>query len=267
MTKIHLEKICLAIGLTAKIAALAALMQISVLGGAQAQTQAQQACDPYEVRVTTTPAQTQRPVSLKRYDYIEQHFPKSADIVVFGDSLAERWPDKNIQNLFPGKTIANLGVNGDTTQWALWRLNSPLMQQISPQTVLLFLGTNNLRGTRPCAIAAGIRASIEKIHALWPDATIYTLTIAPRGPLFQDSEEDRLSVNAILDTLPSQYSFVKIVTGYDDVIACNSRGLTFSQQVLPSYFPDTCENYKPDNLHFSEQGYAVLGDFVKKAMQ
>lgn len=242
---------------------LAALIQVSAIHTAQAQ----EACDPYEVRVTTTAAQTQRPVSLKRTDFIEEHFPKAADVVVFGDSLAERWPDDNIKKLFPGKIVANLGVNGDTTQAALWRLNSPLMGRISPQSVVLLLGTNNLKGTRPCATGAGILASIEKIHSLWPSATVYTMAIAPRGPLFQDSEAERIAVNAILEKLPSQYSFVKIVSGYDDVIACNSRDLSFAQQVLPSYFPDTCENYKPDNLHFSDQGYAVLDGFVKKAMQ
>jgi lysophospholipase L1-like esterase len=228
---------------------------------------ARDVCDKYEVEITTTPAPIQRAASLSRYEAIKQKFPQSANVVVFGDSLAERWPQGNLAALFPGKTIANLGVGGDVTQWALGRLESSLMQKLSPEIVLLFLGTNNLRATSACSIAAGITAAIDRLHALWPNAIIYSMTIAPRGPLFQDSESDRIAINAALKELPSKYSFLKVVSGYDDVITCNTRQLSITQQILPSFFPDSCANYRPDNLHLTDQGYAVLGDYLKRVMQ
>ena len=263
MIKTHLEKILLTFFLAAKVALLSVLIQASAPQAALAQ----EACDPYDARVTTTPSPMQRGASLRRYDYVLEHFPKQADVVVFGDSLAEKWPDEELQKLFPNKKIANLGVNADTTQWSLWRLNNSPMLQISPQSVLLVLGTNNLKGAAACAIKIGLRTVILKINALWPSATVYMLTIAPRGPIFQDSEADRANINQYIVSLPEQYGFVKIVAGFDDAMTCGTRAIDFTQQMFPSYFPDTCENYLPDHLHFTEKGYAVLGDFVKKAMQ
>lgn len=263
MRKAHLKTFFLTFVLAAKIAFLSALIQTSALNMAQAQ----EACDPYDARVTTTPSPMQRGASLRRYDYVLEHFPKDADVVVFGDSLAEKWPDEELKKLFPNKKIANLGVNADTTQWSLWRLNNSPMLQISPQSVLLVLGTNNLKGAAACAINIGLRTVLLKIHSLWPSATVYMLTIAPRGLIFQDSEADRTSINQYIVSLPQQYGFVKIVTGFDDALTCGTRAVGITQQMFPSYFPDTCENYLPDHLHFTEKGYTVLGDFVKKAMQ
>ena len=263
MRPAFLKRTLLLSAVTAKIAFLSIFAQAVTVQPSHAQD----ACDKYEVEVTTTPAPMQRASALSRYTAIRQQFPKSADVVVFGDSLAERWPQDILATLFPGKTIANLGISGDVTQWALGRLQAPMMQRLSPESVLLFLGTNNLRATSACSISAGIGATINKIHALWPNAIVYGMTITPRGPLFQDSEPDRLAINATLEALPAKDNFLKIVSGYDDVITCNSRELSFMQQILPSLFPDSCVNYRLDNLHLSDEGYAVLGEFVKKAMQ
>lgn len=64
---------------------------------------------------------------------------KNIDIVFLGDSLINRGDWKN---LFKQKHIINLGVDGDSTQGVLKRVDSVL--QIEPKVVILMIGINDL---------------------------------------------------------------------------------------------------------------------------
>ncbi len=90
-------------------------------------------CDVYETRVVTTPAPPQWGPTYKNYDAMLARFPEKADVILFGDSLAEGWPTESVNSIFPGKAIGNLGVGGDVIQNSLWRLEQMPVAKISPK--------------------------------------------------------------------------------------------------------------------------------------
>jgi lysophospholipase L1-like esterase len=139
------------------------------------------------------------------------------------------------------------------------------VSEISPETIVMILGTNNLKArSKPCAIEAGLTKAIEKLHEIWPQAVIYMFTIPPRGKIFNDFEADRQAVNSFIETMPSQNSYVRTVTGFDDLIACGMRGTDQMQSWFPNYFPDKCANYRDDSLHLTSAGYDVLSGILKQ---
>ncbi|MBP1860668.1 GDSL-type esterase/lipase family protein [Rhizobium herbae] len=223
------------------------------------------ACDVYETRVVTTPAPPQWGPTYQRYDAMLAKFPEKADVVLFGDSLAEGWPTESVSSIFPGKAIGNLGVGGDLIQNSLWRLEQMPVSKISPETIVMILGTNNLKArSKPCAIEAGLTKTVEKLHEIWPQAVVYMFTIPPRGKVFNDFEADRQEVNSFIEKMPSQTNYVRSVTGFDDVITCGKRGVDQLQSWFPNYFPDTCANFRGDSLHLTAAGYDVLAGILKQ---
>jgi lysophospholipase L1-like esterase len=222
-------------------------------------------CDVYETRVVTTPAPPQWGPTYKNYDAMLARFPEKADVILFGDSLAEGWPTESVNSIFPGKAIGNLGVGGDVIQNSLWRLEQMPVAKISPKTIVMMLGTNNLKArSKPCAIKAGLTKTVEKLHEIWPQAIIYMFTIPPRGQIFNDFEPERREVNAFIKTITSHDNYVRAVSGFDDMITCEMRGTNQLQEWFPAYFPDVCANFSRDNLHLSRSGYDVLASILKQ---
>jgi lysophospholipase L1-like esterase len=224
-----------------------------------------EACDIYETRVLTTPAPPQWAPAYKNYEAMLTKFPEKADAILFGDSLAEGWPADSFGSIFPGKTIGNLGVGGDMIQNSLWRLEQMPVSRISPETIVVILGTNNLKArSKPCAIEAGLTRTVEKLHEIWPQAVVYMLTIPPRGNVFNDFEAERQEVNGFIEKMPSHNDYVRTVSGFDDVITCETRGTDQLQSWFPTYFPDECANYRGDHLHLTAAGYDVLASILKQ---
>ena len=231
----------------------------------QQPSHAADACDIYETRVVTTPAPPQWGPTYKNYDAMLARFPEKADVILFGDSLAEGWPTESVNSIFPGKAIGNLGVGGDVIQNSLWRLEQMPVAKISPKAIVMMLGTNNLKArSTPCAIKAGLTKTVEKLHEIWPQAIIYMFTIPPRGQIFNDFEPERQEVNAFIETIPSHHNYVRAVSGFDDMITCEMRGTNQLQEWFPTYFPDVCANFSKDNLHLSRSGYDVLASILKQ---
>jgi len=222
-------------------------------------------CDIYETRVLTTPAPPQWAPAYKNYEAMLAKLPEKADVIVFGDSLAEGWPEESFSTIFPSKAIGNLGVGGEMIQNALWRLDQMPVSKLLPETIVMILGTNNLKArSKPCAIEEGLTKTVEKLHEIWPQAVIYILTIPPRGNVFNEFEPERQEVNGFIEKMPSQNNYVRTVTGFDDVITCGMRGTDQLQLWFPTYFPDICANYRGDNLHLTAAGYDVLAGIFKQ---
>jgi lysophospholipase L1-like esterase len=144
-------------------------------------------------------------------------------------------------------SVLNLGIGGDGTQHVLWRLLAPRLKSLKPTNVLVILGTNNLGSAKACAISAGLTQVIERVAMLWPSAKIVFLEIPPRGPGFTFKNDDRLSVNASMRELRK----LKTINA-DHAVACS--------------WQQPCENYRADNLHFTEAGYRTLLAIIETAL-
>jgi lysophospholipase L1-like esterase len=77
----------------------------------------------------------------------------------------------------------NFGIGGNTTQTLLWQIqHDGVLDGLSPQMVVLLIGTNNLgAGQSPDQTFAGIAADVAAIQAKQPQAQVLLLGILPRG--------------------------------------------------------------------------------------
>ncbi len=96
---------------------------------------------------------------------------KNSGIIAFGDSLTAGYgaaPGEDYPSELSRRVklpITNRGVNGDTTESALLRLERDVLTA-RPRLVLVGLGGNDfLRGVPPSTTEANLREIIRKIHA------------------------------------------------------------------------------------------------------
>jgi len=109
--------------------------------------------------------------------------PSSPGRVVFlGDSITQRgdW-----EALFPELATLNRGIDGDTTQDVLARLDGAIDR---PLAVNLLIGTNDLHTDKELKDPAGIVARLERIiagiHGRAPGAMVFVNSMMPRTAFF-----------------------------------------------------------------------------------
>lgn len=220
-------------------------------------------CNPIAITVATTPVPPGPPAWYSRSLDLAKNIPAQADLVFLGDSLLAGWGDKPAQE-FPNSNIWNFSVVGDRTQQVLWRLKQAQLGKLSPRSVLIWIGTNNLSdsGSTACSTFKGIQEIVRRTRTTWPKADIFVLTIAPRGDNFRSLDEQRVALNKmILEDLAKQKRVFPIAID-DNAFTCGYYG---NQAALPDaqarcMQPKTsvCQNYQPDYLHLSRQGYVTL---------
>ncbi len=107
-------------------------------------------------------------------------------IVFLGDSITQGWEaggnDAFAQHFGQWRTL-NLGFGGDRTENVLWRLQHGAVDAISPELVVLMIGTNNTghRQDEPAHTAAGIEKILQELRARLPESRILLLAVFPRG--------------------------------------------------------------------------------------
>lgn len=164
---------------------------------------------------------------------------RQADVLVMGDSIAAKFPLKDLQAAFPNRSIDKIAMAGERAQQTLWKVDQ--ISDLRPQSVVLIVGTNNLGRNTPCSTAATIAELVTRIQRLGPKE-IYVFAILPRG----DWRDERLTVNA---------EVAGALAGRDGVRLIN---LDHELEACPS-----C--YRDDGLHLSRQGYEVLAGGVARA--
>lgn len=203
--------------------------------------------------------------------------PKDYDFVFVGDSITHNWEGwsdpvdvAKVTKAYedgelkfpngPGRKVygemkrdfrlLNLGVGGDATQHALWRLANGELDGYRTKGVMLMIGTNN--NETPLEIAAGVRAILDAIAAKQPEARTILLPVFPCMRGRTDGWRKRNeAVNAI-------------IRGFADgekVVWCdfNASFLT-SDGVLT-------EEMMPDLLHPLEKGYRIWREAVESTMR
>ena len=118
-------------------------------------------------------------------------------VVLIGDSITHFWggrPAAHIANgtsawerVFGIMPVMNMGFGWDRTQNVLWRLRQGEFDGISPEWIVLLIGTNNLTGTRnarantPQEIVEGIAAVCRELQLRSPASRIALMGVLPRG--------------------------------------------------------------------------------------
>ncbi len=131
------------------------------------------------------------------YDWQKRHLAVldqgkagAVDVVMLGDSILHYWAgepkapivrgQKSWDELFQGKTVANLGFGWDRIENALWRVNHGELSALKPKTMILLIGTNNLEFNTAAEIRAGIVNLCQTIHKQVPESQIQVLGLLPR---------------------------------------------------------------------------------------
>lgn len=110
-----------------------------------------------------------------------------ADVIAFvGDSLTAlgQWDE-----WFPGESVRNLGVGGDTTDELIARL--PEVIELSPATVVLLVGTNDLAWRRSVEyVVRNVETILVQLRRGLPDAYLLVQSVLPREREYSDAIKD-----------------------------------------------------------------------------
>lgn len=198
-----------------------------------------------------------------RFAHLHQAFLNRAqegpvNLLFLGDSITYHWRKApHIWDHYYAKYHpANFGIGGDTTQSVLWRITNGELDHITPQVVVLMLGTNNTYWHSIDEIYSGLHEVIRVIQEKLPETKILLLGIFPRGPRTKDQPPLRTSearmfiirgVNAKLATL-------------DD--GDRIRYLNINEHFLGNdgTIPDIV---MPDQLHPDAVGYQIWADAMQ----
>ncbi|MFT5467838.1 MAG: dienelactone hydrolase/lysophospholipase L1-like esterase [Verrucomicrobiales bacterium] len=186
------------------------------------------------------------------------------DIVLIGDSITHMWGGRPLAPgrtkgedswaEFFGKRALNLGFGWDRTQNVLWRIDHGELDGLSPKTVVIHIGTNNLAGTKnhtagtPAQIAEGIDAICGRVRAKLPEAQILLMAVFPRGENPDFWARPKIAeINALLPAVAEKHG---------------AKLIDITQQLLDEngVYPKELAN---DFLHPSVEGYQIWADSLR----
>jgi beta-glucosidase len=113
------------------------------------------------------------------------------DLVLLGDSITHAFDNKGKQvweQYYQSRNALNIGFSGDRTENVLWRLQNGAVDDISPELLVLMIGTNNTghRQDKPDDIALGIKTILDDLAQRLPNTKVLLLAIFPRGDTSDD---------------------------------------------------------------------------------
>lgn len=229
----------------------ALILSLSLVAGfVPSVASSQDQCDELQLAVAITPVIEQTPGKLKAAR-ISGTLSGRTSLLIVGDSIAANWKESTAKD-FPGQSVKIYGVRGERTQELLWRLeNHP--PNVSPENILLIIGTNNLsdRTAQPCGVFSGINAAAGALRKLWPAAKILVMPILPRGEGYMFRDIDRQKVNSLLKQRFSENDSITVLDIDERELICPGRAAN-------------CDNFRPDNLHPTDLGYAVLSQTIAR---
>jgi len=238
------------------------------LTGQSAQSAAFQSCGSNQIRVAITPAPPQRPLSYVFFDQQMAALGSSADVVLLGDSMMQRWPAQMLEQIFPGRKLLNLGIMADHTQNVLWRMRNMPLSSVAPEYAVFLVGTNNVDTlSEGCGIAAGVSALVTEAFRTWPALKqVYIIGILPRLKAGHEHGETIAAANALLQYL-ARISKKTTYIEPPPSIGCSRNTLTLDTRVSTAELHERpCMNYEKDEIHLSNKGYEVLSTWIARSM-
>lgn len=118
----------------------------------------------------------------QKCDFFDHYPIQPGDIVFLGDSITA---GANWDELFPGKSAKNRGINADTTTGVLKRL-APIISG-KPSAVFILIGTNDLfwyEYKTDASILKDYRAILTRFHQESPQTKIFIQSILPRQRMY-----------------------------------------------------------------------------------
>ncbi|WP_245773157.1 GDSL-type esterase/lipase family protein [Paenibacillus catalpae] len=209
------------------------------------------------------------------YDWWERHDQVlqikseiNPEIVLIGDSITHFWGGLPVstsqhgsgqawESVFGGRRVLNLGFGWDRTQNVLWRLDHGQLEGLSPEWVVINIGTNNTSGTDNARASSaeeardGVRAIVERVRTHAPSARIVLMAVFPREESPEDSRRKLIGrMNELYAALASELGLTFLDIG---------PSMLAEDGTLPREIAfDTC--------HLTEKGYQLWADALREVL-
>jgi lysophospholipase L1-like esterase len=173
--------------------------------------------------------------------------PAPGGIVFVGSSTIRLW---KTAEAFPGLPVINRGFGGSMVADSV-RYADRLVTVHKPKQVLLYAGGNDLNSKKtPEQIFADYQAFVAKVHAALPESRIWFMSLFPTIKRAADDDAAR-AVNALI----AAHAKTDPRLGFIDV----ASALSPDGKAVPA-------NLRPDGIHLSDAGYAIIAPIVRKAL-
>ena len=106
------------------------------------------------------------------------------DLIYIGDSIVGnwKWEGKPVwEHYYAKRNGLILGISGDRTEQALWRLQNGNIEGINPKLAIVMIGQNNGPFNTGEEIGAGVTAIVQTLRDKLPNTKILVLGIFFRG--------------------------------------------------------------------------------------
>ena len=190
------------------------------------------------------------------------------EVVLIGDSITHMWAGRPTEierfrrgvdswaETF-GDRALNLGFGWDRTQNVLWRIDHGELDELTPHTTVIHIGTNNLAGTSrhqestPEQVVAGIKAITERVRTKLPQTKIVLMAVFPRGE--QPTDPKRLVIARVNELLKP---------------VAEELGVTYLDLTDQFVEPDgtITRRIMGDFLHPAADGYAIWAKALKPTL-
>jgi len=138
--------------------------------------------------------------------------------------------------------VRNFGFGWDRVENVLWRIYHDELDGISPEKIIINIGTNNLHLNTDVEIVAGLQLLVKAVQVRQPQAKITLLGIYPR----RNNEERVISLNKGIQSLAKAEKI-----GFEDI---GKTLLLKTGKINEQLFSD--------GLHPNAEGYEVLGKVI-----
>ncbi|MDR2484180.1 MAG: GDSL-type esterase/lipase family protein [Treponema sp.] len=176
------------------------------------------------------------------------------DILMLGDSITN---NGNWNELFKNKKIANLGINGDTTEGVLNRLSDVYL--LNPRKCLLMIGINDLHGNRSVEdILENYRKIVREIKQ--HDITLIIQPVLHLGEKYHinhtagKNRNDWENINKKVQRLNKELE--KMANGYEAEYIDLNKELSVNNILIEKYGAE-------DGLHISQPGYEKWAEIIR----
>jgi lysophospholipase L1-like esterase len=182
----------------------------------------------------------------RHYSIIALNKTEPSKILLIGNSITHNWGGKpnarsteSWQKYLAPYDVRNFGFGADRIENVLWRIYHDELDGITPEKIVINIGTNNLRVNSNEEILEGLRFLVQVIKVHQPQAEIAILAIYPR----RDYEDRIVAVNKDIRKMTKSEK-----VGFADI---SKSFLKEDGKINEVFFND--------GLHPKPIGYEVLG--------
>lgn len=183
---------------------------------------------------------------ISTYEYENENL--TADVVFLGDSLTDGC---DLTKYYPEFSTFNRGIGGDTSYGLLGRLKVSAYDA-RPKVIVLLIGGNDILGGKTLeSVYENYQKIIEGIKENLPETKIVWCSLTAMGDKCAPKNDTAIICNQKIKLLANKYDcyFVDLFTPLCNV----ETGEIF-------------EDYTVDGAHFTDEGYKVVSNEIKKVL-